>query len=88
MIPMLKNLWSRLLHDESAFRRWTRAALMGIAAGGIAFADQLDALLDGSGGLIKTIKVASVVAGFVSLMISVGEKNAQVSPAPEPPAQP
>ena len=80
MIPLFRHLIDKVLHDEAAVRRWGRAALMGIAGGGIAFADQLAAALD-MPDYIKAIKACAVVAGFLSLMISIGEKNAKDEPA-------
>lgn len=74
MKPLFKNLISKLLNDELAVRRWTRAALMGIAAGGIAFGDQLAAILDYP-HLVKAIKTIAVCASFLSLAITAGEKN-------------
>ena len=81
MKPLLRKFWDSLVNDELAVRRWCRSLLMGVAGGGIAFGDQLAALVQHP-GLITHIKVASVVAGFISLMITAGEKN------PTPPAQP
>jgi hypothetical protein len=79
MIPLLKHLLSRLLNDELAVRRWGRAALMGAAAGGLAFADQLAAILEAP-GLVRAIKVVAVVCGFLSLAVTAGEKNRPEEP--------
>lgn len=72
MIPMFRRLWYRLRYDELAVQRWSRALLMGLATGGIAFGDQLAAVL---GSEVKSIKIAAVIAGFLSLMVTAGEKN-------------
>lgn len=74
MIPLLKHLWDKLLHDELAVRRWGRAALMAVAGSGLAFGDQLAGLL-GDSGLVQTIKIIAVVAGFLSVAITAGERN-------------
>ena len=74
MIPLFRSLADKLLHDELAVRRWGRALLMAIAGGGIAFGDQIAGLL-GDSSLVKVIKVAAVVAGFLSLSITAGERN-------------
>jgi hypothetical protein len=74
MIPLLKRLWYAVRYDELAVRRWGRALLMGLAGGGIAFADQLAAVLEAPGA-VKAIKAAAVGAGFVALMINAGDRN-------------
>lgn len=76
MIPLFKHLADQLLHDELAVRRWSRALLMAIAGGGIAFADQLAAVLEAPGA-VKAIKLLAVLAGFCSLAITAGERNAK-----------
>lgn len=85
MIPLLKHLADRFLHDELFIRRWSRAVLGALAGSGYAFADQLAELL-GEPDSLKTIKVAAVVAGFLALAITAGEKNpkAEVAPVEEP----
>jgi hypothetical protein len=82
MKKLFSDFWVTLMNDEVAVRRWGRSALMGIAGGGIAFGDQLAALVN-SPGMVTKIKVASVVAGFLSLLINLGEKNAPAA-APLP----
>lgn len=81
MIPMFRKLWFKIRYDEVAVRRWGRALLMAFAGGGIAFADQL-AAITGSDG--KWIRIAAVVAGFVSVAINLGEKNEKPPEAPQP----
>ena len=80
MIPLVRHLVDQILHDELAVRRWGRTVLMTIGGSGIAFADQLAAVLgDGSPGTIKAIKVIAVVSAGLALMVTAGEKN----PRPE-----
>lgn len=83
MIPLFKHLLDKLLHDELAVRRWGRALLMAVATGGLAFADQLAQIL---GSEVKAVKIAAVVAGFLSLAVTAGERNAKPDnpPAPQP----
>jgi hypothetical protein len=79
VIPLVRRLADKILHDELAVRRWGRALLMAVAGGGIAFGSQLaDAL--GDSGLTQAIKVVAIVAGFLSLAITAGEKNAKPEP--------
>jgi hypothetical protein len=80
MIPLLKKLIDVFLNDEVKVRRWLRACLMAFAGSGLAFADQMAGLL-GNAGLTNKIKVAAVVAGFISVAINLGEKNVS-PPAP------
>lgn len=74
MIPLIQRIVHALLYDEMAARRWLRGGLFGFATGGLAFADQLAAIVS-SPGAVKGIKVAAVVSGFVAAMINLGEKN-------------
>jgi hypothetical protein len=78
MKKLLQNFFGRLWNDELFARRWGRAALMAVAAGGLAFADQLASVID-SPGAVKTIKVMAILAGLASAAITAGEKN----PRPE-----
>jgi hypothetical protein len=86
MIPLLKGILHALLWDELAAVRWLRGALLMFAAGGVAFADQLAAVLGeaGSAGTIRAIKIAALIAGFVGGAVTAGQRN----PPIEPPAAP
>lgn len=76
MIPLIKSIAHAFLWDELAFTRWARGTMLGVSACGVAFADSLAAIVgDGSPGLIKTIKVASVVCGFLAGAITAGQRN-------------
>jgi hypothetical protein len=76
----LKNLWTRIKNDELKVARWTRAIFITFSTSGLAFADQLAAML-GNAAWVTYVRVAAVVAGFISLAITAGQKN-------PPPAQP
>jgi len=75
MIPFLKHLLQAIFTDELAFRRYGRSALMTLGASGMVFADQIDGILEGHGGLVQGIKIAAVVCAALSLAITAGEKN-------------
>ncbi len=77
MIPLIKELWNALLHDELKVRRWLRSLLMAFAGSGLAFADQMASAI-GAPGAVKTIKIIAVICGFISVAINLGDKN----PAP------
>jgi hypothetical protein len=65
MLPLIRKLVVAFFLDELAFRRWLRGGLLALAGGGMAFAGDLADLI-GAPGAVKTIKVASVVAGFIA----------------------
>jgi len=85
MIPFFRHLIDKFLHDELAVRRWGRAVLMALSVGGLAFADQLADVMGyaGDDGLVRAVKIAAVVAGFLSLAVTAGERN-----VPPPPPGP
>lgn len=72
MLTWFARFKEMFLHDEVAFRRWTRALIMGLAGSGMTFSDQLAEIL---GAPVKSIKVAAVVCMFISVMINLGDKN-------------
>lgn len=74
MIPFFKRVFRMFAYDESFFERACRSVLVAFATGGIAFGDQL-AEVAGLPGWSKGIKVAGIVAAFLSLMIPAGQKN-------------
>lgn len=86
MIPLLKRIVHALLWDELAAVRWLRGALLMFAAGGVAFADQLAAVLGegGSPGTVRAIKIAALVAGFLGGAVTAGQRN----PPPPVPVEP
>lgn len=71
------------LFDPLAFVRWMRGLMLAVAAGGVAFADQLAALV-GAPGWVKAIKIAAIVCGFIAGSITAGERNPAPSPAADP----
>jgi len=79
MIPIIKKFFHDLLFDELAVRRWFRAAIMALAGSGMAWGDQLAAIL---GTPVKSVKIAAVVAMALALTITAGEKNKEASNAP------
>lgn len=79
MLTLLKRLWRKLLYDEMAVRRWVRAGLMGLAAGGIGFADQMAGLIDAPGA-VRTIKLVAAAAAFLSVSINLGDRNPRSTP--------
>lgn len=74
MWPLLKTFFHELFFDEAAARRQFRSTMVTFAVSGIAFADQLAALV-GLPSAVRVIKVLSCVCGFVGAATSVGEKN-------------
>lgn len=72
MITFFQKFLASFLHDEMKFRRWMRSLLMALATGGMGFADQLAEV---AGTPVKWIKVAAVIAGFISVAINLGDKN-------------
>lgn len=80
MIPLLKHVFIAFFLDELAFRRWLRGGMLAIAGSGLAFADQIGALLDAPGA-VKGIKIAAVVAGFIAGAMQSSAKP-RVEPAP------
>lgn len=82
MIPLIRRIFHALLWDELAARRWLRGGLLGFATGGLAFADQLAAIV-AAPGAVKSIKVAAVVCAFVGAMVNLGEKNPKPEDAPK-----
>jgi hypothetical protein len=78
VLPLIHRVFFAFFLDELAFRRWVRGGLMGFAAGGLAFADQLGGLL-GAPDAVKAIKVASVVCGFIAGAI---QSSAKAAPSP------
>jgi hypothetical protein len=79
MIPLLKDLWYRFRYDPLFVRRWGRAALMAVAGSGLAFGDQLAAVLDAPGA-VKAVKIVAIVAGLLSVAITAGERNRPAEP--------
>jgi hypothetical protein len=65
MLPLLLRLFRAFFCDELAFRRWLRGGLFAFAGGGLAFAGQIAEVIDQPSAL-KTIKVISVVCGFIA----------------------
>jgi len=74
MIPLIKRLIRSFLFDEGAVTGWIRGAMLMFAASGIAFADQIAAVIDMPTS-VKTIKLAAVICGFFAGAIRAGEKN-------------
>ena len=74
MIPLFKRLVKAMLWDELAARRWMRGMLLACSAGGIAFADQLAALLEDP-ELVRTIKIVALVCGFLGGALTAGQLN-------------
>ncbi len=79
MKKLLLDILSALWNDDMAARRWLRGASHTLALGGLAFADQIAALINAPGA-VKAIKLAAIVCAFMGGAISVGEKNAQPTP--------
>jgi hypothetical protein len=80
MLPLLKHILYAFFLDELAFRRWMRGGMLALAGGGLAFADQIAALL-GMPEAIRWIKIASIVAGFIAGAMQSSAKKA-AEPAP------
>lgn len=74
MLTLIRKLFDKILFDDKAVARWLRGTLLGFAGTGLAFSEQLAAVLPGSVAAEK-IKVAAVVAGFVAGMVTAGDKN-------------
>ena len=86
MIPFFKKFVQAFLFDDLAFIRWARGAMLGFAAGGIAFGDQLAGII-GAPGAVKAIKITAVCCGFVAGAITAGQKNPkEVTDGSTPPA--
>jgi len=85
MIPFFKRIFSLFFTNEAFFERGTRAVLMGLAGSGVAFGNDI-ASIAGLPSWGKGIKIAGVVAGFLSVMISAGGSSAATAPPPTPPA--
>jgi hypothetical protein len=74
MITLFRHLFSKLLYDELAVRRWLRAGLLFAGTAGVAFADQLAALVQDE-GLARYLKIAGVICAAAGGAITAGEKN-------------
>jgi hypothetical protein len=74
MIPLLQHLFHSFFFDELAFTRWLRGGCLAVAASGLAFADQLGALL-AAPRIVLYVKVSAVVCGFVAGAITAGQRN-------------
>lgn len=70
----VRKLLQKALDDELAAKRWSRGLLLALSGSGLAFADQLADIIEAP-GIIKAVKVAAVVAGFLAGAITAGEKN-------------
>jgi hypothetical protein len=82
MLPLIKRLIYAFFLDELAFRRWMRGGMLAFAGGGLAFADQIGALLNAPGA-VKGVKIAAVVCGFIAGAMQSSAKK-QDAPAPQP----
>jgi hypothetical protein len=74
MIPLIKRLLNSFLHDEGAVTGWIRGAMLTFGASGLAFADQIGAIIDAPKA-VKFIKITSAVCFFIGGAIRAGEKN-------------
>lgn len=74
MIPLVRSIIHALLWDAMAVRRWLRGLAISFSAGGVAFGDQLAAIV-GRPGWATGIKLAAAALAFIGGAISVGEKN-------------
>lgn len=74
MIPLIKRLVRAFLFDEGAVTGWIRGGMLMFAAGGIAFANEVAAIIEAPGA-VKTIKLVAVACGFLAGAIRAGEKN-------------
>jgi len=81
VIPLIKRVFRAFLFDELAAVRWLRGATLAFAAGGLAFADQLASVIAPDGapepGVVRAIKIAAVICGFLAGAITAGERNAK-----------
>lgn len=85
MIPLVRSIFHALLWDPMAVRRWLRGMAVSFAVGGVAFADQIAAVL-GSPGAAKTVKIVALALAFIGGAISVGQQNPKDGLLPiEPP---
>ncbi len=76
MIPLVRSIVHAMLWDPMAVRRWLRGLAVSFSLGGVAFADQVAAVL-GTPGAAKTVKVVALALAFVGASISVGQANAK-----------
>jgi hypothetical protein len=74
MITLIKHMFAKLLYDELAVRRWLRAGLLFAGTAGVAFADQLAALVQDE-GLARYLKIGGIVCAAAGGAVTAGEKN-------------
>src|SRR6266540_1344494 len=80
MIPLVRSIVHAMLWDPLAVRRWLRGLAISFSLGGVAFADQVAAVL-GTPGSAKTVKIVALALAFIGASISIGQQNAK---PPEP----
>jgi hypothetical protein len=81
MITLVKKMFSKLLYDDMAVRRWARSALFFVGGGGIAFADQLSQLIS-SPEYVQRIKVLGVVCAALGGAVTAGQRNKPIDQPP------